>query len=256
MQTVTSLLTELGLNEKEALVYSTLLRTGSLTISSLAEKSGIKRTTLYTVVEGMKQKDLILEDLSSIVQTYSACPIEVLKKNIQLERYVLQRKEALVLELDKVVEKEHLREPKTRKIVTVPQRNILPYLYERAEAWSESVESTSTDYVGFQDQLFAKKYAKWIDWYWKLPSSKNITLRMLSNQSVFEDTTMRKRRYDQRIIRYWKEGSEITASTWIAGEYVIITNLRDKPYSLIEIRDATIAESYRQIFEGMWKQIV
>lgn len=254
---VSSLLVHLGFNEKESIVYSDLVKHSPSTISEISKRSGIKRTTLYTIVESMKQKGWIIEELSSNILTYSASSIDVLKKTLIAERYELQRKEALVHELEEKIQEEALSvESKERKIVSISHRHILSYLYERAEIWNKSTVATRTEFVGFQDQVFAKKFSKWIDWYWKLPSSKDITLRMLSNQSVFEDTTMRKRRYNQRIIRYWKEGEEISASTWIAGDYVIITNFRDKPYSLIEIKDPTIAESYRQIFEGMWRQIV
>lgn len=52
-------LQKLGLNEKEAKVYLANLELGPAKIPEIAEKSGIKRTTVYVVIESLMQKGLI-----------------------------------------------------------------------------------------------------------------------------------------------------------------------------------------------------
>ena len=51
----------LGLEEKQAKVYLAALELGSATIQELAEKSGIKRTSIYNFLEEMKSRHLLTE---------------------------------------------------------------------------------------------------------------------------------------------------------------------------------------------------
>lgn len=52
-------LKHLGLTDSDIKVYLALLELGTTTISRIAKKSGIKRTTVYLVIESLKQKGLI-----------------------------------------------------------------------------------------------------------------------------------------------------------------------------------------------------
>lgn len=52
-------LEKLGLNDKEAKVYLALLELGEANIQEIAKKSSIKRTTVYDIVESLKNKGLL-----------------------------------------------------------------------------------------------------------------------------------------------------------------------------------------------------
>lgn len=52
-------LTRLGLSEKEAKIYYMLLRIGPSPASSLARRVQIKRVTVYSVLESLKEKGLV-----------------------------------------------------------------------------------------------------------------------------------------------------------------------------------------------------
>lgn len=54
-----SLLENTGLSHKEAKVYTAALELGETNIERLSQKSGIKRTTLYDVVENLKARGLL-----------------------------------------------------------------------------------------------------------------------------------------------------------------------------------------------------
>ncbi|MDA3814838.1 MAG: hypothetical protein PF549_00545 [Patescibacteria group bacterium] len=55
------ILSSLGIDEKQSLVYIACLELGSATVQELSQKSGIKRTSIYNFLEEMKQKGLLLE---------------------------------------------------------------------------------------------------------------------------------------------------------------------------------------------------
>ncbi|EKD23630.1 MAG: transcriptional regulator, TrmB [uncultured bacterium] len=52
-------LKHLGLTDSDIRVYLSLLELGTTTISRLAKKSGVKRTTVYLIIDSLKQKGLV-----------------------------------------------------------------------------------------------------------------------------------------------------------------------------------------------------
>jgi len=52
-------LEKIGLDEKEANVYLALLELGESNIQQLSRKSGVKRTTVYEIIEKLKEKRLL-----------------------------------------------------------------------------------------------------------------------------------------------------------------------------------------------------
>ncbi|NMB91900.1 hypothetical protein GYA37_03590 [candidate division WWE3 bacterium] len=61
MSLINEVLTQAGLDSKEASVYSTLLNNGGLTVLEIANKSEQKRTNLYNILEDLKQQNLVKE---------------------------------------------------------------------------------------------------------------------------------------------------------------------------------------------------
>jgi sugar-specific transcriptional regulator TrmB len=56
---IVKILEELGLSENEARVYYASLQIGSASIAELAARSGVKRTTVYSVLDGLIEKELV-----------------------------------------------------------------------------------------------------------------------------------------------------------------------------------------------------
>ncbi len=65
-------LKNLGLNEKEAKVYITLLEIGQTTAYKIAEKSGLKRPTVYVVLDELRMKGLVLKIPHAKKQLFTA----------------------------------------------------------------------------------------------------------------------------------------------------------------------------------------
>ena len=56
---ITEDLKTLGLNQKEASIFLASLELGPATISDIARRSNIKRTTVYNLIEPLLQKNLV-----------------------------------------------------------------------------------------------------------------------------------------------------------------------------------------------------
>ena len=61
MATINDALKNLGLNDKEARAYAALLELGQTTAYAVAERSGLKRPTVYVVLDELRQKGLVLK---------------------------------------------------------------------------------------------------------------------------------------------------------------------------------------------------
>lgn len=82
-------LQEIGLNEKEAGVYLALLQVDSASIVDIAEKTKIKRPTVYVVIETLAKKGLVSEVEIGKKTHYAAEPPERLETFVERQKVVL-----------------------------------------------------------------------------------------------------------------------------------------------------------------------
>ena len=105
-----------------------------------------------------------------------------------------------------------------------------------------------------QDHTFAKHYEKWIDWYWKTIAPTKLELKLLSNKSRIE-TTIKKKTYPRRKIKFWSDSKAFTATTWETGNYLTMIISNQKPHYLVEIHDKTLAYNMAELFKGIWNKV-
>lgn len=82
-------LKSIGLEEKEAKVYLAALELGPTNIQDLAQKSGIKRSTVYEMIKNLKLMGLILETTKGKRKLFIASEPEKLKRNITVKEKLL-----------------------------------------------------------------------------------------------------------------------------------------------------------------------
>ncbi len=250
-----SFLQTIGLEEKERAVFNALYTLGSATPADIADATPYPRSTIYNIAQELVDKGLIREDPHSKTKLYVALhPDELLGIIPQLEKDLKTKKEALchlVEHLNKEIQTAGTHIP---KVTYLHEEQIEDFLYKRAPIWNKSMKATNTEYVGFQDYTSGVLFADWIRWYWKQPSTYGIRLRLLSNVNAFEKNVLTPEHSSNRTVRFWEGLGEISASTWIHGDYTFILQTREHPYFAIEIYDAFFAKTQRQIFEMVWRQ--
>ncbi len=84
-------LMDFGLSEFEALVYLATLSKGVNTINQIAKISGVKRTTVYPVIEKLKAKGLIKIEVKGLKHLYSAESPDKLENIINSKKDRLQK---------------------------------------------------------------------------------------------------------------------------------------------------------------------
>lgn len=250
------LLRNLGLGEKEIQVFLTITKAGSITASEISDLTGINRTTVYAVAKDLLKLGIIGEDIAARKHTFIRLAPESTRAILNPLKREIEEKNKQVEELVVALEKEMKRtEVSLPKVVFIHHDQIESYLYTRTPIWNQSILDTGEDYTGFLDYTFTEMYHEWITWYWGQPSSKNINLKLITNESDFEKNTMKERFDERRNIIFWEGAGEITYNTWTNGNFTILINTRQRPFYLLEVYDENFATSQRQIFEALWKSI-
>ncbi len=75
---ISDVLEQNGFNEKEALVYLAALEAGEVTVSALAAKTKLKRTTIYSIVDGLTSRGVITVQKRRGIQRIAAISPRVL----------------------------------------------------------------------------------------------------------------------------------------------------------------------------------
>ncbi len=96
-------LTQLGLSEKEALLYLTLLRNGPSPVSLLAKRLGLKRVSLYPVLEALELRGLLAFEQTPVGRKYiphdPICLLELLEQESADLKYRMSLAKKCVEEL-------------------------------------------------------------------------------------------------------------------------------------------------------------
>jgi sugar-specific transcriptional regulator TrmB len=82
-------LQDIGLNEKEAAVYLSLLSVEGSSVLDLAKKTKINRSTTYTVLESLSKKGLVSETTLGKKTHYQAEPPERLETYVERQKILL-----------------------------------------------------------------------------------------------------------------------------------------------------------------------
>lgn len=85
-------LQEIGLSEKEAQIYLSLLQTDSESIQEISKNTTINRTTVYPVLESLKQKGLVGEIQDGKKTLYQAAAPERLETFVERQKVLLEEK--------------------------------------------------------------------------------------------------------------------------------------------------------------------
>lgn len=194
-------LTKLGLTEKEALIYLTMLEQGKASHGAIARLTKINRTTVYSVAKELADKGLIAEDLGAVTTYLVALPPgEIQNLLAKREKELHEQKQVaseLIGQLQQITQHTQYTIP---KINFVEEKKLEDYLYKRTPTWHESILQYDGVWWGFQDPSFVEHYEKWIDWQWQTAASPKISLKLLTSASPTEEK-MKQKHYERRQLK-------------------------------------------------------
>ena len=243
----------LGIEGNEAKIYKAALKARKSTPATLGKMTGIKRTTAYHIARMLVDKGLLLEDSTRRPRVFLPAAPQDIQLLIDNEQKKFNAKEKilkeLIGELSRVTPDESYPVPQIR---FVEEERLEQFFYKEVPKWHKSIVERDATWWGFQDHTFIDHYGKITDWYWKR-EKESFSVKLLSNQSDTEKKIVGK--YPGRAIKFWNKANNFVSTTWVAGDYVIITNTRRHPFYLVEIHDATLANDFREVFKNLWPLI-
>ncbi|HRY59853.1 MAG TPA: helix-turn-helix domain-containing protein [Patescibacteria group bacterium] len=159
MRTIVPLLEQLGLNDKESKIYLSLLEFGPANITQIALKSGIKRTTVYSFLDTLKNRSFIIETAVGGRKLYDVADPKELERVIEKQKDIVNQ---ITPDLNNILgQREDKSKPKVR-------------FYEGVEGIKKVYEDTLNQpsgseilaYAGFEEayriipESFLKSYVK------------------------------------------------------------------------------------------------
>jgi len=232
----------LGLTENEASVYLATLHLGPTTVLAIARASDIRRTTVYLVIDSLKQKGLI------------ATQVHGFKK-----RYVAESPEKL----------ESMLESKRSRF-----RNILPDLYafhnlkggESAIKYYEGINGIKSVYdmilkdIRPHDYCLAVSDPKqfldadpdYFNAYIEKRAKLKVEIRiLLQDSSIAQRIKKYERNYNAHVKILPKKFS-FKASFTVTPQHMVVQQFTEPVLAMV-INNRSIIEMHKELFEIMWE---
>ncbi len=242
--TLIKILTDLGLTKKEANVYFAGLQLGPTTVVKLAKTSGLKRTTIYSVVESLQQKGLIAVEVKGFKRLF------VVENPNKLES---------ILELRKAKLKQCL--PEFSALFNLKGGESFIKYYEGLEAIKSVYSSLLKDIRPHEDYLVLAGQKKWHEldpeYFQKFIEKRakldiNIKILMVDSQLAHRHKKFKKN-YNEKI-KILPAHIMLTTNLVIIPKKVIIHQL-SSPNIAIVIENKSIVQMHREMFEIMWQAV-
>lgn len=243
LQTV---LIDIGLTDKEAYVYLSLLELGKGTVSNIAQKAGINRTTGYDILNSLIAKGLVSLSGKEPKQEYLAeSPDKII--------FLLQKK--LKADQEKIKKAQQLI-PQLKSIHNISERPKIRF-YEDKEGLIQVYEDTLTSQETIRafanvDDMH-KTLPDYFPSYYKRRAKKKIKIKaIIPNTKIAQERV----KYDKEEAR---ETALIPADKFyfspeinIYDNKVMIASWREKLGIIIE--SAEIADAMKKIYELAWSE--
>lgn len=237
-------LTNAGITEEEAKAYLAILELGEGTISQIAKKSEIKRTSAYLVVERLIKKGLVS---TSKVKKHT---IYIAENPKRIEDFLEERKRSIQRIMPELLSFTNLIDKKP-KIRYYEGRQGIKEIYKDMLRYpdSEILGMFSESYLGHLDDEFVKNY------FYPQRVEKKIWVRAILPEN---DQTREIIKGDEKILRKSKlisnEKFKIKTDIDIYGKNKISLVSFEEQLGII-IESEKIFESLKGIFETIWDLI-
>jgi len=185
-------LQKIGLTEREAKVYSSLLELGETSIERISKKSKVKRTTIYTIIGTLKEKGLVSTIIKKKRKYYVASDPRELELRLEEQKQTLKNIMPELLSITNLIDKkpkikffegeEGLREVYLDTL-NYPDKPLWAWLTE------EAIQELNTDFV---DHYLSQRVKKKIYAYVIAPDTPEIREYRSKDREFLRTTKLQK----------------------------------------------------------------
>lgn len=247
MPSINISLADLGLNEKEASVYLACLELGAASVAEVAEKSGVKRTSIYNFLENLKSHGLISEIKKNRKTLLLPEDPHALILNRQDQ---IKKTEEQIKSLDNLI-------PGLMAIYNAPGSKAKITYYEGIEGLKKLYRDTlipNSSLYGFID--IDKCLAAMGDWIFEYVDERlkiNMDYFVIANHGLWEKNSKfdnKKQKRSIKLVNNAKFDTEID----IYSNKISIYSFRP-PYAGVIIEDQAIHQTLKSIWKLLWDNL-
>lgn len=241
---IKQILEQLGIEDKKAEVYLACLEMGGATAYLIAKKTGLKRPTVYDIMNQLMKEGLVYKSIKGKIKYFSPADPEVLVKK-------LKEKEALAKEIL----------PQLQNLYNSPQAKPFIRYFEGKEGIKEMYEDSlrslkkGDEILAYVGEDVYKDMPGYIDDYVKRRVEKNIRIRGIYKESILANKFMEKNAEQLREVKLLSpKNFPVSNETDIYKNKIAIASYGREMFGMI-IESEEIARSQKAIFELLWKNL-
>lgn len=242
------ILNKLGLNENEAKTYFSALSLGPTTILNIAKEANIKRTTVYSAVESLKQKGLMYLEVKGWKKLYVA-------ENPEKLMSLLKQRQA---EFKEVL-------PEFSALYKLENQGSTIKYYEGVEGVKSVYEELLKDIGPNEDYLIISDSEKWVNIdpeYFekflkrraKLAETLKFKTRLLSQKSDYSERLKKFNKNYGMEVKLLPPQSSLITNLVVIPKRTVIHQLTP-PIFAITIENKSIIQMHKEFFELIWNSI-
>lgn len=242
------LLKRLGANQKEVNTWLSLLELGAQPISVIAKHSGIPRTTMYLIIQGLKDLGLIQEFQRDGVKFVKCIPVKTLPDLMSAKRRFLAQTEEMLM--SKLGELEILE----NKLSITPTVHFL----EGKSAVSKMYEQVLKEkefYACFNPALVKEQMP---EYHFKIPETLlgygGKAQELLVDCPEAEEYR-KKYSTKQHQIKILPSSSVFSSDIIICSDKMYLIAYGENKISATEIISPSLVQTQRVLFELVWESI-
>ncbi|MCA9487399.1 MAG: hypothetical protein KC516_00380 [Nanoarchaeota archaeon] len=233
-------LQELGLTNNEAKIYYALLELGETKIGPLVKRTGINRVLIYDTIESLIKKGLASSVTKENIKYFQAGNPSVILTFIKEKEKIAKK---ILPELEKIRQSEEGKQKVT--------------VYEGIKGLKSAMANMikeikiKGEHRVFASGNMAPTIGDYYHLYQKEKEKKKIKTLVIYDESFKKNKEILKATYGN--IRFHKMGPFPT-DTWIYNDKALIVTYTANPPVAILIQSKETSDSYKRVFDSLWKK--
>lgn len=237
------ILTENGLSHKEAALYLSILEGGELPLSKAAEKSKLKRSTVYSLIEELKKKGIV-----STVKKHGITYVSALSPRLLVEHFQHSAELAKSI-LPQLMDMAYTSPIKPRIRFSEGMQSIKDILFEAS--------SSKEDYIGFIDYTLMPKeiyhYIRTNVAPRRAKMGTKVRLLMPRNERNIQVQKEYKQNIEHKIVDFPSRKNHIEILLYDESKIGCMSYVKNEMFGVV-IDSKAIYETLHDLFMLIWQQ--
>lgn len=245
---ITANLSKLGLNEKQSALYFSLLQLGTAQIQEIAKKSGLKRTTAYSILDNLIQRGFITMSQKGAHREYTAENPKKLPHVLDEEIYKMKEQQKNLYDIIPELSSFYNKHQTKPKITFYEGLDGLKQVFAETLELADGEEILAYSSAKSIHTFFGDKY---VEHYLESRIDRGITQRAIAEDSLEAREHQKNDRAELRLTRLVdKNKFPFSNEINIFRNKICILSYKDLLGVIIE--SSEIAKTQKAIFELAW----